>query len=228
MRGFCLGVAFLTLTSAVFVFPLRAQQFPTLDGGSSGYPTDNTQVDFARLKNNFTHNDAVKSVPGGAFEVSQPSVRAPTVRSAFHGGPTGEYVVGAGNSSSPNQISVQDSGANPSCSLDQCVEWNSKICVRNGVTHCEAVYAASAEEELELLCKPKCRSRCEKKRLFSFSGKSCQKDCLRHCLQKDASYQKSVRLQGECEAKVQKNQELQQECFYQSRYGCKEGTDSCS
>ncbi len=216
----------------ILIFSSWAQQFPGLNGDVPGYQSDNTAVDFARLKNNFIHNVAVKSVSGDQFDVSQPSVRSPTVRSAFHGNSAGEYIAGASTTSSSGQNTGVSSppapGLNPSCSMLQCAEWNSKICVRNGVIHCEAVYAALAEEELERSCKPKCRVRCQKEGYFASSKKTCQKDCLRHCLQNDDSYQKSVRLQGQCEAKVQKNEELQQECFYQARYGCKEGTDSCS
>ncbi len=227
MRKFALIPASAVLMGSALVILSRAQQFPTLNGQVSGYQTDNTEVDFSRLKNNFTHNDSVKSVSGNQFEVSQPSVRAPTVRSAFHGGLSGEYVAGD-VISSPNPPSPQDSGTNTSCSIERCVEWNSKICVRNGVIHCEASYSALAEEELESVCKPKCKSRCRESEHAGFYRGSCQKDCLNHCLQNDAAYQKSLNLGKQCEAKIQKDQELQQECFYQARYGCKEGTDSCS
>jgi hypothetical protein len=213
-----------------FIFSLRAQQFPTLNGGVSGYQSDNTAVDFARLKNNFTHNDSVKSVSGNEFEVSQPSVRAPTVRSAFKGQIPSEYEGAqlSGNSENPSGDNSQNLEPGASCSIERCVEWNSKLCVRNGVIHCEAVYASLAQEELETNCKPKCRRRCLKQKNFDFSPNSCQKNCLRRCLQNDDSYQKSVSLGRRCESKVQKNQELQQECFYEARYGCKEGTASCS
>ena len=227
MRKFILILAIFA--GGAFIFSLRAEQFPALNGDVSGYQPDNTAVDFARLKNNFTHNDAVKSVSGNEFDVSQPSVRAPTVRSAFKGQIPSEYSGAqlSENSENPGEDNSQNLAPGASCSIERCVELNSKLCVRNGVIHCEAVYASLAQEELERNCEPKCRQRCLKQKNFGFSRKSCQKNCLSRCLQKDDSYQKSLGQSRRCERRVQKNQELQQECFYQARYGCKEGTASC-
>ncbi len=222
MRKWAFILILVVFAGGVFIFSSRAQQFPTLNGNVSGYQSDNTAVDFSRLKNNFTHNDEVKSVSGNEFEVSQPSVRAPTVHSAFQGQIPSEY------SENPNGDNPQNVSPGASCSIERCVEWNSKLCVRNGVIHCEAAYASLAQEELKRNCKPQCRARCLKRKNFYFSRRSCQKSCLRRCLQKDDSYQKSLGLERRCEKHVQKNQELQQECFYQARYGCKEGTASCS